>query len=138
MITEKYCNGCKQIRPASAFYSDKARHDGLRYQCKGCLKPKEREKINERGRKYAAAHKEKRQLYRRQWAKKNKDRLRAYMRKYKKVKNARGPRSVPSKAHVVSLLIRDGMHPKDIAAAVSVHVAYVYAVKRSVNDEHRT
>jgi hypothetical protein len=35
-VTSKVCGGCKQEKPASDFYADRKRKDGLQCQCKSC------------------------------------------------------------------------------------------------------
>jgi hypothetical protein len=35
--SEKYCNGCKQTKPAAYFGVDERTGDGLRYRCRACV-----------------------------------------------------------------------------------------------------
>lgn len=36
-ITEKFCPACEETKPASSFYVDRQRKDGLSYSCKSCV-----------------------------------------------------------------------------------------------------
>jgi len=38
MITEKHCHNCQTTKPASKFFRNKTRKDGLQTQCKPCMK----------------------------------------------------------------------------------------------------
>ena len=35
-VSSKICGGCKKEKPASEFYADRKRKDGLQCQCKAC------------------------------------------------------------------------------------------------------
>ena len=35
-VSSKVCGGCKKEKPASEFYADRKRKDGLQCQCKAC------------------------------------------------------------------------------------------------------
>ena len=51
-MSNKKCCNCKTVKPASDFYKDKSRPDGLNNMCKPCKKAKAKSYMKEYGPKY--------------------------------------------------------------------------------------
>jgi len=73
-ITTKQCSKCDAIKPASAFYKDRRRQDGLRSECKMCTEAAQKEynnthseEIAAQHKKYRLAHREKIVAYYKRW-----------------------------------------------------------------------
>jgi len=86
-IITKFCGKCKENLPASAFYKDKSKWDGLASQCKACrkaYKEANREEIAEYDKAYYEANHEKRKEQKRAnyWV--NREREKERSRTYRK------------------------------------------------------
>ena len=71
----KTCNTCRETRPISSFSKDRAKADGLQYQCKLCAK--------ERNRRYREQNRDELLEYQRQYREQNRDELLEYQRQYR-------------------------------------------------------
>jgi len=92
----KVCSKCKEVKDESEFYKDKSKKDGLRPDCKVCVKKqdiqyrqKNKDKIKERKKKYCLKNKDKKRKYDEQYCQKNKDKKREYRQKNKDKRNQR-------------------------------------------------
>lgn len=77
-MSNKRCSKCKVIQPYEEFSKDKNRPDGLRCQCKSCLKKSREEnkdKLNAQCREYKRLNKDKISAQRRQYRRLNQEAL---------------------------------------------------------------
>ena len=81
--TTKYCTGCKQTKPLSDYYSNKARSDGHANYCKDCAK-----RVKDDWRKTPEGKKKHNAQYQR-WRSENRDRYLACARETDKARNHR-------------------------------------------------
>ena len=91
----KTCSACKQIKPLSDFSRDKRLKDGLKYNCKVCVRAysrehyqKNRERCLENHRTWKANNPEKAKEIIKKWESENKDKVRGYIRKWHKKRYA--------------------------------------------------
>ena len=75
----KVCSRCKQEKPFEGFSKERARKDGLRSQCKDCVKQyreQNKESIKERNKQYYEQNKESISEYQKQYYEQNKESIR--------------------------------------------------------------
>ena len=75
----KVCSKCKQEKPFEGFSKERARKDGLRSQCKDCVKQyreQNKESIKERNKQYYEQNKESISEYQKQYYEQNKESIR--------------------------------------------------------------
>jgi len=90
---EKRCSCCNEVKPVCSFFKCAACKDGLRGECKACVKAKQQ--------KYAAENKEEIRAQKRAYGEENKDALSA------KRKLAYAANPEPAKARAKQLRLRD-------------------------------
>ena len=87
---KKICSKCKKEKPLSEFYK-RSEYDGVRSSCKECTKKywyyfyqENKEKCDERSRKWQKENKEKCKARKRSWQKNNPEKVRGYARQYRR------------------------------------------------------
>ena len=83
----KQCTKCKEVKPVSEFYKDKAKKDGLRPQCKECKKKhyqENKDKISEWCKKHYQENKKTLIKKYKKYYQENKERENERSRKYRK------------------------------------------------------
>ena len=77
----KVCSKCKQEKPFEGFSKERARKDGLRSQCKDCVKQyreQNKESIRERNKQHREQNKESISEYQKQYYEQNKESIKQY------------------------------------------------------------
>ena len=100
----KYCSGCKKEHPRTAFYKNKCKPDGLRYQCKVCgskkakerrknMTPEQRKRARDASGKWQKNNPEKRRASERKYRENNREKRRASQKKYQQKPEAKKKRN---------------------------------------------
>jgi hypothetical protein len=83
----KKCSKCKEEKKLTEFSKDKRKKDGLRYNCKSCLKEyrqANKEKRKEYDKEYYQANKKRLNKRNKEYNKANKEKINQYKKEYKK------------------------------------------------------
>ena len=87
---EKACTKCGEVKPLDGFHRDKNKKDGRKYECKECMRERNRrwheenrDKERERLRRYREENRDKERERHRRWREENRDKKREYHRRYR-------------------------------------------------------
>ena len=88
----KVCSKCKQKKPFEGFNKERARKDGLRSQCKDCVKQyreQNKERFSEQQKQYYEQNKERIREYNKQYREQNKESIRERNKQYRRTPSGR-------------------------------------------------